>query len=167
MSQTSTPIHWRTASGVSEGFKTLFEKMQACRNAKAVADNRHKTKMLTAQYVELERRAKKKFLDSYQNGRSFLHRVHGQIPGGCSVGKLNRGSRIFSGTKAVQTLTRTMRLGFFRGKLSYLRVEDFIEWLQNPENTRYEEWENAGVAFNVYDEKRVRTYRKLPALSKM
>ena len=107
---------WRTASGVSEGFKTLFEKMQAYRNAKAVADNRHKTKMLTAQYVELERRAKKKFLDSYQNGRSFLHRAHGQIPGGCSVGKLNRGSRIFSGTKAVQTLTRTMRLGFFRGK---------------------------------------------------
>jgi hypothetical protein len=57
---------WRTASGVSEGFKALFEKMQAYHNAKAVADNRRKNNMLTAQYIEQELKAKKEFLDSYR-----------------------------------------------------------------------------------------------------
>jgi hypothetical protein len=37
--------------------------------------------------------------------------------------------------------------------LSYSRVDDFIEWLQNPENTRYEDWENAGAVFgSTYDD---------------
>jgi len=57
---------WRTASRVSEGFKALFEKMQAYRNAKAIADNRRKNNMITAEYVEQELKAKKEFLDSYR-----------------------------------------------------------------------------------------------------
>jgi hypothetical protein len=35
---------------------------------------------------------------------------------------------------------------------SYSHVYEFIEWLQNPENTRYDEWENAGSVFNLYDD---------------
>jgi len=46
------------------------------------------------------------------------------------------------------------QVGMLQGEtgLSYSRVDDFIEWLQNPENTRYEEWEKAGVVFGVYDD---------------
>lgn len=34
---------------------------------------------------------------------------------------------------------------------SYSYVYQFIEWLQNPANTRYDEWQNAGSVFNLYD----------------
>ena len=37
--------------------------------------------------------------------------------------------------------------------LNYSSADDFIEWLQNPENTRYEEWEKAGTVFGVYDDR--------------
>jgi hypothetical protein len=59
-------------------------------------------------------------------------------------------------------LNKNYEVGILQGEtgLSYLRVEDFIEWLQNPENTRYEEWENAGVAFNVYDDPELLPKRK-------
>jgi hypothetical protein len=35
---------------------------------------------------------------------------------------------------------------------SYSQVYEFIEWLQNPQNTRHEEWENAGSVFSLYDD---------------
>jgi hypothetical protein len=47
------------------------------------------------------------------------------------------------------------QVGMLQGEtgLSYSRVDDFIEWLQNPRNTRYEECGNAGAVFgSAYDD---------------
>jgi hypothetical protein len=39
-------------------------------------------------------------------------------------------------------------------RLSHSRMDDFIEWLQNPGNTHYEEHENARAVFRVGDDLR-------------
>lgn len=64
-----------------------------------------------------------------------------------------RMDRFATGGSEVPQVQSRPRLGFFNRKraLNYSRADDFIEWLQNPENTRYEEWEKASTVFGVYD----------------
>jgi hypothetical protein len=51
---------------LSTDFKALFEKMQAYRTAKNVADNHREHHMLTDQEAAEERATKKVFLDAYR-----------------------------------------------------------------------------------------------------
>jgi hypothetical protein len=51
---------------LSTDFKALFEKMQAYRTAKGVADNHREHRMLTDQEAAEERATKKVFLDAYR-----------------------------------------------------------------------------------------------------
>ena len=51
---------------LSTGFTALFEKMQAYRDAKNVADNSRTHHKLTEQEVAEERATKKVFLDAYR-----------------------------------------------------------------------------------------------------
>ena len=51
---------------LSSDFKALFEKMQAYRTAKSVADNHREHHMLTEQEAAEERATKKVFLDAYR-----------------------------------------------------------------------------------------------------
>jgi hypothetical protein len=51
---------------LSTDFKALFEKMQAYRNAKNVADNHREHHMLTEQEAAEEQRTKKEFQDAYR-----------------------------------------------------------------------------------------------------
>jgi hypothetical protein len=53
------PVH------LSESFTDLFEKMQAYRTAKSIADNRRDHHMLTQEHAMEEKRTKKEFLDAY------------------------------------------------------------------------------------------------------
>lgn len=57
---------WRTASGVSENFKKLFDKMQAYREAKEMADGHRDSNLLTEQQAEQEKKTRNEFLDSYR-----------------------------------------------------------------------------------------------------
>jgi hypothetical protein len=60
---------------------------------------------------------------------------------------LLQGNRSYPGAEKNQVRNLQIKTG-----LSYSSPDDFIEWLQNPENTRYEEWEKASTVFGVYDD---------------
>jgi hypothetical protein len=51
---------------LSTDFKALFEKMQAYRTAKSVADNSRAHHKLTVREAAAERAAKREFLDAYR-----------------------------------------------------------------------------------------------------
>jgi hypothetical protein len=51
---------------LSTGFTALFEKMQAYRNAKNIADNSRARNKLSVQEAAEERATKKVFLDAYR-----------------------------------------------------------------------------------------------------
>ena len=51
---------------MSSDFKALFEKMQAYRTAKSIADNRRKFEKITEGMIALEQRTKEEFLEAYQ-----------------------------------------------------------------------------------------------------
>jgi hypothetical protein len=51
---------------LSTDFKALFEKMQAYRTAKSIADNHREHNVLTEQEAAEERATKKVFLDAYR-----------------------------------------------------------------------------------------------------
>jgi hypothetical protein len=59
---------WRMASGeqVSDNLKRLFDKMQAYREAKEVADNHRDSNLLTEQQADQEKKTRNEFLDSYR-----------------------------------------------------------------------------------------------------
>jgi hypothetical protein len=52
---------------LSTGFTALFEKMQAYRNAKNIADNSRVRNKLSVQEASEERATKKVFLDAYRD----------------------------------------------------------------------------------------------------
>jgi uncharacterized protein YktA (UPF0223 family) len=51
---------------LSQSFTALFEKMQAYRTAKSVADNSRENHKLSVQEAVEEKRTKKEFLDAYR-----------------------------------------------------------------------------------------------------
>jgi hypothetical protein len=53
------------AERLSAGFKALFEKACACRDAKKIADNRRTYNALTTQEAANEQAARKEFLDAH------------------------------------------------------------------------------------------------------
>lgn len=67
-----------------------------------------------------------------------------EVPGWIDLLQQDRG---FPGVEKTQVRILQSKTG-----LNYSSADDFIEWLQNPENTRYEEWEKASTVFGVYDD---------------
>jgi hypothetical protein len=51
---------------MNAAFSALFEKMQAYRTAKSIADNRRQCEMFTEELAALEQRTKEEFLNIYR-----------------------------------------------------------------------------------------------------
>jgi len=105
---------------------------------------------------------------SYTEWRNFFARSPRQNPWtvrrrevAALIDLLQR-SRNSPGTEESEVRNLQVKTG-----LSYSSLDDFIEWLQNPDNTRFEEWENAATVFVVYDAPELSTHQNALAWLKM
>jgi hypothetical protein len=90
---------------------------------------------------------------TYDEWRNFFAQSPRQNPWNVKRKEVTGWIDLLQGDRSIPAKEETqIRMLQAKTGLSYSNADDFIQWLRNPENTRYEEWEKASTVFAVYDD---------------